>query len=98
MFALKKVLLAVGTAALCLSIGSAAWAVPSILVTDLTDGGPTAVAPGVDVDPATIIVGPESGSFDAILHIPNGQGVLNLDSGPSLFVLTEPGGGVTATG
>lgn len=92
---LKKLLLAVG-ATLTLSVGSAAWAVPSIQITDLTDGSPTVfTSAGIDLGAAGITLTPESASFDAILHIPFGVGVLNFSGAPSLFVLTELDGSVS---
>mgnify|MGYP000911048050 CR=1 FL=1 len=95
MFQLNKFLAAAGVT-LTLSVSTAAFAVPSIFVSDLIEGNPTVVtSAGIDVGPGGVVLGPETASFDAILHIPFGQGVLNLDGNPSLFLLQEPGGGLS---
>lgn len=87
---LKKVLAAVG-ASLILSFGSSAFAVPIIFISDLTEGLPSiSTSAGIDVDGASVSLTPEGATFDAILHIPFGFGVLNISGLPSLFVLTEP--------
>ena len=50
------------------------------------------ISAGLDVGPGGVVVGPETASFSGILHIPGGQGVLNISGSPSLFLLQEPGG------
>lgn len=88
---IKKLLIA-GGAALGLSIAASAWAVPSILISDLTDGPPVlAVSAGIDL--GEMSSGPESLDFGARLHIPFGDGVLFERS--YLFVLTENDGRVS---
>lgn len=95
MFQLNKFLASAGVT-LALSFSTAAFAVPSIFVSDLTDAAPTvAISAGIDVGPGGIVLGPETASFDGILHIPFGNGVLNFRGGPSLFLLQEPGGGLS---
>jgi len=64
--------------------------IPSIGFSDLTEGAPNPyVSAGIDVVAGSYQSRPEYAAFDAYLHIPFGQGVLNYPAGPSLFVLTE---------
>ena len=53
------------------------------------------ISAGLDVGPGGVVVGPETASFSGILHIPGGQGVLNISGSPSLFLLQEPGDGLS---
>lgn len=93
MFKINKFLAAAGVT---LTLSTAAFAVPSILVTDLVEGNPIlTVSSGIDVDQTSVVLAPESASFTGTLHIPFGQGVLNLGGNPSVFLLQEPGGGLS---
>lgn len=87
----RKVLVFAGIA-LSLSIGSSAWAAPSIQFSDMTDGTPLVIASsGIDMLSSSTSV-PEGASVDALLHIPFGQGVLNSGNSSLVgaFVLYEP--------
>lgn len=93
MFKLNKFLAAAGVT---LTLSTAAFAVPTITVVELGENPPTVViSSGIDVGPGGVVIGPETASFEGILHIPFGQGVLNHGSGPSVFLLQEPTGGLS---
>ena len=61
MFKINKFLAAAGVT---LTLSTAAFAVPSILVTDLVEGNPIlTVSSGIDVDQTSVVLAPESASF-----------------------------------
>jgi len=69
------------------------YAAATITVSELTNP-PTLTTSGIS-GISNLVTTAETVSFDATLHIPFGQGVLNIGGPPSIFVLTDAGGKVS---